>query len=221
MTAPRRHGTEKSKTRFVLLDVAERLMLEEGYAAVGVRRVAREAGVAPALVLYHFGTLDDLFLALLRRRADDETARHARILDSPEPLRALWDLSSQPGTALIMEFMALANHRKAIRAEIAEAAERYRRLQLEALTRRVAEDGIDLDGLPPVAVTVLTAAISRTLMLESGLGMTFGHEETLALVESILRRSAAPPPADARVPAPTDHTADGPYRAASLPQGKP
>ncbi|MEU1168284.1 helix-turn-helix domain-containing protein, partial [Streptomyces sp. NPDC005921] len=67
MTAPRRMGTETSKTRQVLLDVAERLMLEEGYASVGIRRVAREAEVAPALVLYYFRTLDDLFLAMLRR----------------------------------------------------------------------------------------------------------------------------------------------------------
>lgn len=47
MTAtPRRMGAENSKTRLLLLDTAQRLMLEEGYAAVGVRRVAREAEVA-------------------------------------------------------------------------------------------------------------------------------------------------------------------------------
>jgi hypothetical protein len=39
VTAPRRMGTENSKTCQLLLDVTERLMLEEGYAAVGVRRV--------------------------------------------------------------------------------------------------------------------------------------------------------------------------------------
>lgn len=93
MTAPRRMGTENSKTRQILLDIAERLMVEEGYAAVGVRRVAREAGVTPALVLYCFRTLDDLLLALLRRRAEDGMERQAHIISSNYPLRALWDLN--------------------------------------------------------------------------------------------------------------------------------
>ena len=35
MTSPRRRGTETSKTRFLLLGTAERLMLEEGYAPSG------------------------------------------------------------------------------------------------------------------------------------------------------------------------------------------
>jgi AcrR family transcriptional regulator len=37
-TTARRLGTETSKTRGALLDAAERLMLEEGYAALTSRR---------------------------------------------------------------------------------------------------------------------------------------------------------------------------------------
>jgi hypothetical protein len=44
-----------------------------------------------------------------------------------------WTLQSDPKyTALAMEFMALANHRKAIRDEIKRYAEYSRRLQAEA-----------------------------------------------------------------------------------------
>ncbi|KPI20365.1 regulatory protein TetR [Actinobacteria bacterium OK074] len=203
MTAPRRMGTENSKTRQVLLDVTERLMLKEGYASVGVRRVAREAEVAPALVLYYFRTLDDLFLAVLRRRADQELETSARLLDSARPLRALWDLSSQPGAALISEFMALSHHRTAIRAELCDHAERYRRLQVEILTRKAAEEGLPLpEGVPPVALLVLTTALARVLVIERGMGMTDGHAETEALVERLLRQfEGAPLPgvADSRV----------------------
>ncbi|MER5183758.1 TetR/AcrR family transcriptional regulator [Streptomyces sp. NPDC002896] len=192
MTAPRRMGTENSKTRRLLLDVTERLMLKEGYASVGIRRVAREADVAPALVLYYFRTLDDLLLAVLRRRAAEELETSARVLDSPRPLRALWELSSQPGAALISEFMALANHRKAIRAELADHAERYRRAQVEILTKKAAEENLPLPDVPPVALLVLTTALARVMVIEKGLGMTGGHAETLALVEKLLQRFEGP-----------------------------
>ncbi|MEV7978514.1 helix-turn-helix domain-containing protein [Streptomyces sp. NPDC086519] len=144
MAAPRRMGTENSKTRQVLLDVTERLMLEEGYASVGVRRVAREAEVAPALVLHYFRTLDDLFLAVLQRRGEEEMERVIHLLDGPQPLRTLWRIASHPDNALTTEFAALANHRKTIRAELAVFAERYREAQLEALTRRLTQTRVQL-----------------------------------------------------------------------------
>ena len=65
-TAPssRRIGSRDSKTRAQLLDAAERLMRDEGYAAVTSRRVAAEAGLKPQLVHYYFRTMDDLFVDL-------------------------------------------------------------------------------------------------------------------------------------------------------------
>jgi AcrR family transcriptional regulator len=42
---PRRIGAKDSKTRAQLLDAAERLLLEEGYAAVTSRRLAASAGL--------------------------------------------------------------------------------------------------------------------------------------------------------------------------------
>src|SRR5271165_3525108 len=131
MTSARRIGTPDAKNRGVLLDAAERLMLEEGYAAVTSRRVAAKAELKPQLVHYYFRTMDDLFLAVHRRRVEEGLERQAQALESAQPLWALWDYSRDPrGTALTMEFIALANHRKAIRAEIAGSAERFRAEQL-------------------------------------------------------------------------------------------
>src|SRR5271168_70478 len=118
MTSARRIGAPDAKNRGVLLDAAEQLMLDEGYAAVTSRRVAAEAALKPQLVHYYFRTMDDLFLALYRRRADLGLERHAAALASDQPLWEVWELSRDPrGTALTMEFVALSNHRKAIRAE--------------------------------------------------------------------------------------------------------
>ena len=196
MPATRRIGAEDSKTRAGLLDAAQQLMLEEGYAAVTSRRVAAKAGLKPQLVHYYFRTMDDLFLALFRRGAEQNLERQARALASPQPLRALWAFSSEPGgAALIQEFSALANHRKAIRAEIAAYAERFRSLQADALASVFAEYGIDPEAFPPDAVLVVITAISRIMGLEERLGVTIGHAETRALVERFLARFESNPSA--------------------------
>jgi AcrR family transcriptional regulator len=186
---PRRIGSESSKTRMLLLDATEQLMLEEGYAAVTSRRVAAAAGVKPALVHYYFRTMDDLFLATFRRRAEQGFERQEQALASTQPLWALWDSSRDTrGTALTMEFAALANHRRAIRAEIATVAEELRARQTEALSLVLERHGIDDEALAPAVVAVLIASISRFLVLEhETLGMSTGHAETVALVEQLLR----------------------------------
>ncbi|HXY42640.1 MAG TPA: helix-turn-helix domain-containing protein [Acidimicrobiales bacterium] len=186
----RRIGAETSKARASLLDAAERLMLDEGYAAVTSRRVAAEAGLKPQLVHYYFRTMDDLFLALFRRRSAQGLARQSQALASAQPLWALWDLSRDPwGTALTMEFVALANHRKAIRAEIAASAERHRADQLTGLAPVLERYGVGPDRCPPLVFTVLLSSVSRFLVIEhESLGMSDGHAETVAFVEQWITR---------------------------------
>jgi AcrR family transcriptional regulator len=190
VVATRRLGTETSETRAALLDATEELMLDTGYASVSSRRVAAVAGVRPALVHYYFRTMDDLFLATFRRRAEQAFAHQQRVLRSPQPLWALWEASRDArGTVLTTEFSALANHRPAIRAEITATAERVRAQQVEVLTEVLAGHGLTSDDCPPVVVAVLIAGISLLLALEQGsLGMSTGHAETIAYVEEHLRR---------------------------------
>jgi AcrR family transcriptional regulator len=192
MASTRRLGTEDSTTRHALLDAAERLLLEEGYAAVTSRRVAARAGLKPQLVHYYFRTMDDLFLALVRRGAEQNLERQARALASPEPLRALWELSNDPaGTRSTVELFALANHRKALRAELAAYAEKFRRAQLDALAPVLEGYGVDPQAFPPEAVLVLVTSLSRVLVMEEVLGVTTGHPEMRALVERCLARYEA------------------------------
>lgn len=187
--APRRLGAEDSKTRTALVNAAQQLMLESGYAEVTSRRVAAKAGVKPQLVFYYFRTMDDLFLAVFRSGAEQNLERQARALDSPQPLRALWEFSNDPiGTAMSMEFMALANHREVIRAEIAAYAEEFRRLQAEAITGVLERYGVDVEQLPALALLVFMTSVSRVVVLESALGVTSGHAEAIRIVEDLLDR---------------------------------
>ena len=187
MTQARRIGTTTSKTRARLLDVTESIMLEEGYAAVSSRSVAARADVKAPLVHYYFPTLDDLFVAVFRRRSERSIERLTADLEAGPPLRVIWEYASnQTGNALTAEFVALANHRKAIQAEIAEVALRLRRIQTAALKDALDQYGVDTDRFPPVAVVVLMAAIPRVMVSEDSLGMSTGHPEVRALVEHYL-----------------------------------
>jgi AcrR family transcriptional regulator len=194
MTSTRRIGAEKSATRARLLDGAQQLLLDEGYAAVTSRRVAAAAGLKPQLVHYYFRTMDDLWLALVRRGAEQNLERQALALDSPQPLRALWELNIDPvGTALAMELSSLANHRKAIRAELAAYAEQFRRLQTEAVAKALAARRAERPDLPPEVLSMLMIGIARVMVLEQTLGFTAGHAELRALVESYLDRFEGKP----------------------------
>src|SRR6476659_8225993 len=113
MASPRRIGALYAKNRGVLLDAAEQLLVEEGYAAVTSRRVAERAGLKPQLVHYYFRTMEDLFLEAFRRRAEEGLGVLAEALESPQPLWALWRFSTMSeATRVPLEFMGLANHRK-------------------------------------------------------------------------------------------------------------
>ena len=145
MTSARRIGAPEAKNRVVLLDAAEQLLLEEGYASVTSRRVAEKAGLKPQLVHYYFRTMEDLFLAVFRRMAEAGLSVLSTALAAPQPLWSLWRFSTQPeATRLTMEFMGLANHRKALRAEIVYYAERFREEQNKAIAAALARYGVDI-----------------------------------------------------------------------------
>lgn len=193
MTAPERRKARDSTTRDTLIDATIRIMVDEGYAAATSRRVAAEAGVKPALVHYYFPTMDDLYLTVFRRGAAAYLERQQRALASDRPLHALWDTLIEPkDTRLLLEFMGLANHRKAIRAEIAAWSDRWREMQITALNFIVREHDLDTGDFPPAGIAVVIAAVGRMLILEQALGATTGHLEAVALVNRIVDRFEVP-----------------------------
>lgn len=184
MASSRRIGAPDAKNRTVLLDAAEQIMLENGYAAVTSRKVAEKAGLKPQLVHYYFRTMDDLFVEMFRRRAEEGLQVQAEVMNAPNPLRALWEFSIDPASvAVTMEFIALARHREVLRLEIARYSELFRNGQRDAAREALARSGYNLAKVPPVVVSVLMTSISRVVVMEDALGLTAGHAETIELVE--------------------------------------
>lgn len=187
-------GKRDTGTRDKLLDATVAIMLEQGYAAATSRRVAERVGVQRAVVYYYFPTMDDLYLAVLRRGAQHSLDAQRAALASGEPLHALWDMTVNPiGSRLTMELMALGNHRPEIRAELAASAERFREAQVAALTHMLRHRTGDGGALPPEVVSVLIASIGRLIAIEAGLGITTGHDRTLEIVGDYLDRFESAP----------------------------
>lgn len=114
-------------------------------------------------------------------------------LTADDPLRALWAINSDTRlTSLNTEFMALANHRKAIRTELKAYAERVRDIETAAVTVALRANGVDLEEYPPVAVSMLIAQTARNLCNESAVGVTRGHEELRGLIDRQLGRLTPP-----------------------------
>jgi AcrR family transcriptional regulator len=184
MVSRRRIGVEGSKTWALLLDTAEQIMREDGYPAVTTRRLASCMGVSSQLVHYYFRSMDDLFLALMRRGQERTISRLLEAFSSEEPLRALWDLySDKDFSRLALEFMALTNHRKSIFAEAARGSKHMRTLEAQALSRILGAHGVDQKMYPATGLALLLSAIPRVMVQEATLGVTLGHAEATAIVQ--------------------------------------
>jgi TetR/AcrR family transcriptional repressor of nem operon len=202
-TANRRVGAETSKTRDVILDCVERLLLEEGAAGVSYRVLAAKAGVTPSLVQYYFPTLDGLFVATIRRLIDRDVTRWNDAFASrpDEPLRVLWEYSfSEAAGAMSTEIMALGNHRPALRAEIGEGTERIRKIQLEAVAAKYGKGPFIEDRFTSDAMVLLLTGLPKYLSLEDGIAVDMGHRDLAKAFETYLdsvepkprRRRASP-----------------------------
>src|SRR5690348_14583080 len=146
-------------------------MLEEGYAAATSRRVAAKAGVKPALVHYYFPSMDDLFVAVLRDKAETNLQRQRQAMAEAEPLHALWQLNAAQDAQLFTELLAMANHRKAIRSEIVAYSMRFRDIEEGAVTLALKARGVDLEAFPPVVMSMIMGSLTRIMMHEKGLGI--------------------------------------------------
>jgi AcrR family transcriptional regulator len=197
--APRRIGTE-ADTRTLLLDAAEHLLLTEGYAAVTSRRVAAEAGFKSLIVHHYFSTMDDLFLDVYRRRAEQGISRFEAAMEVHPSLRTIWRFGNDlHNAAFNIELAALANHRKALRNEMASYAQRFRGMKLDAVADILTAHGISPQACPPLVILVAMTGVTQMMAIERCLGVTVGHQEMLEFVDNWLNEAERNLPAVAAV----------------------
>jgi AcrR family transcriptional regulator len=180
-THARRKSEGESSTREAILDAAEAIMREEGYAAVTSRRVGEAAGFKSKLVHYYFATMDDLFTALYERAEKKVLEQHLQALTAENPLRSLWESTLERAhTALGPEFIALSNHRKSIRKLIVRTGEQMNAMAVACIARYIKDRGLDAEQYPPAALARIVSSLSETLAREAMLGISGPRDEIMA-----------------------------------------
>jgi hypothetical protein len=128
--------------------------------------------------------MDDLLMATYQRHIGRVQERTEAAFRAARPLHAFWEVCSNPHDArLNMEFMAMANHNEAIRDLTVKFGEEIRRYGLERLDFPLVKPDSGTSAINPFAVTMALTSIGSILGLETAIGITGGHGETLNLIE--------------------------------------
>jgi TetR/AcrR family transcriptional regulator len=181
----RRMGAESSRTYARLLDAAAQIIESDGSAAVTARRLAAAVGLKREIVHYYFRTIEDVFIAVMRREGEKVRLALTQAMESKDPLRAIWALSRGEKSSFL-EFVVLAHRSKAIQIEVKRYLEEFRSIQSRALARHMELRGIKVK-IPPVALILILHGLIQALAIETTLGVSYGHAETEAIIERYLR----------------------------------
>jgi AcrR family transcriptional regulator len=148
-----RRDRASAETRAGILEAARACLLADGYANLSTRRVADAAEVPLSQIHYHFGSKQQLILAILGAENERLLARQRAMFGGPEPLWQQWeracdyldeDLGS--GYVRVLQEMIAAGWSD---ADVAAAVSEFQ-LGWYALLAEVAErEGHRLGGLGP------------------------------------------------------------------------
>ena len=85
-----RERHDSGETRAGILAAARAVLLQDGYARLSTRSVAVAAGVPLSQIHYHFGSKQQLILAVLAAQTERLLERQAAMYAGPEPLWVRW-----------------------------------------------------------------------------------------------------------------------------------
>ena len=178
-----------------LLDAAERLLIETGYAGLTTRRVAAEAGVNHGLVHYYFGSMEELLLQVLERFTDRLIERQAAMYAADTPFLDKWRtamrwLEEDVGAGypkVWWELQAMAWNRPEMRDRLVQVDHEWRRLLRSHFAGALGEYGIDF---PLEATVSLVVAFNKGIQIEQLSGITAGHRELLDWIDRWLEERA-------------------------------
>src|ERR1039458_9887116 len=100
-----------TETQGKILDTAERLFGDQGYAGTSLRQIIAAAGVNLAAIHYHFGSKEELLDHLVMRKAGPVNAERLALLDgyeaeagsAPVPVEKLLQAFLEPPLGSIKE----------------------------------------------------------------------------------------------------------------------
>jgi AcrR family transcriptional regulator len=176
-----------------LLDAAERLLIEQGYASITTRNLAEQARVNHGLVHYYFGSMEEVMVQVLERFTARLIERQRAMYASDRPFlkkwRAAWafqeeDLAS--GYSKIwLELQAMSWNRPELRARVQQVNAEWRRVLTEAFAPALREYHFDAVSLEAAVSLVMTMA--QGYALERLSHINEGHVALISEIEAWMK----------------------------------
>jgi AcrR family transcriptional regulator len=182
--------TARSTAEEALLDAAERLLVDVGYAGITTRRLAEEAGVNHGLVHYYFGSNENLLVRALERFTERLIDRQRELYSADLPFVEKWRtamryLVSEDVTyeKVWLELQALAWNHPELRERLARVNAEWRAVLTEAFEEPHRELGIEM---PLDALVSLVMTFNIGIMVERLGDIDTGHAELLEWIDQWL-----------------------------------
>ena len=197
MTNSGDQDSRQLSTRERIVHATVELMAEQGIDRVRTRAVAERAGVNPALVHYHFGSMSALLLEAAEDALIRELGPSVDLLTSAptiqEGITATLDWieaegQRTPGSTILAEAMVKATRDPAFRRWTRQASRRWRTAILERLRRALADGEIEAT-LDLEATAVLLAAALDGLLFHRLVDAELDVKQTDLAMEAMLRAS--------------------------------
>lgn len=170
-----------------LLDAAERLLVDVGYAAITTRKLAEEAGVNHGLVHYYFGSNENLLVRALERFTERMIGRQRELYATDVPFVDKWRtamryLVSEDVTyeKIWLELQALGWNNPDQRERLARVNAEWRAVLTEAFEEPHRELGIDM---PVEALVSLVMTFNLGIIVERLGGIETGHAALLEWID--------------------------------------
>ncbi|MFY9580900.1 MAG: TetR/AcrR family transcriptional regulator [Gaiellaceae bacterium] len=181
-------STARTSAEGALLDAAERLLVDLGYAGITTRRLAEEAGINHGLVHYYFGSIEQVLVRTLERFTERLIARQRAMYAAPDvPFIEKWRTAIRYLVAedvayekVWSELQALSWNRPDLRERVAHVNDEWRAVLTEAFADPHERYGIDM---PLDALVSLVMTVNEGIILERLSGIEAGHRELLDWID--------------------------------------
>ncbi|MGB7052488.1 MAG: helix-turn-helix domain-containing protein [Acidimicrobiales bacterium] len=188
----RKTSDARQQATVSLMDAAERLLYEVGYAGVTTRAVAEAAGVNHGLVHYYFGSMEVLLTRTLERFVEElALALEALYADPNLTFAEKWRLGSQfwvdePTSRfpkILLELLAMGWNMPELRAQLTEVHARFRGIFENHFGQALREYGLDEAQFPLKVIVAAVTSFQLGLIVESLSGVDEGHQELLDWIQ--------------------------------------
>jgi len=192
--APAPDRRDPGATRGTILGAARAVLLREGYARLSTRLVAELANVPLSQIHYHYGSKQQLILAVLAAENERLLERQRQMFDEPQPLWVRWELAcdfletdvASGYVRILQEMIAAGWSEPGVAAAVKEMLGGWYRLLAE-VARREQERGADFGPFNPDEV----AALMGTPFLGAEELILLGVSESSLPIRSALRKVGA------------------------------